>query len=330
MCAAAQPLGGKAADGAPNVRSAQQLMVRQKYEDAAREINAVLQNNPGDIDAVYTLVAIEQTRILDYESYSIDGARFLVLADSLMNTLNKRQAALRGGDSIRCLFYRASITGGIGVIQAKRGAWLDGARSAIAASGMYKHIKKADPTHLGADLGLGLFDYYFGTTLKWVPFTSGSVEKGLEATERALGAPFPFDNAAKSSYCWMLIDRKQYKKADSLAHTVLREIPTCTVFLRIRALIALWAGNYKDALKLGRKLRDLSETRTPVNWSDLITSYYITASAYDNLGQKAEARAEADNGLALNMPPEFKNMPNVKEHIKFLTGVAGKHKGKKQ
>jgi len=301
-------------------------MVRQKYAEAVREITAILRNNPENIDALYTLAAIEQTRILDYESYSIDGAHFLSLADSLLAILDKRQAALRGGDSLRCLFYRANILGGIGLMQAKRGAWMEGAKTAMASSGLYKHVKKIDPGHLGAELGLGVFDYYFGTSLKWIPFAgSGSVERGLESMERALKAPFPFDHAAKSSYCWMLIDRKQYKKADSLAHTVLLEIPTSTIFLRIRALIALWAGCYDDALLLGNKLKNLSEKRAPVNWSDLITSYYIITSAHDNLGQKAEAQKTADKGLSLPMPPEFKNMPNVKEHIKFLNGIKGKH-----
>jgi len=290
----------------------------------------ILRNDPENIDAIYTLAAIEQTRILDYESYSIDGSNFITLADSLLEILTKMQTALRGNDSLRCLFYRANILGGIGLMQAKRGAWMDGAKNAMTSSGMYKQVKKIDPGHLGAELGLGVFDYYFGTSLKWVPFAgSGSVERGLESMERAVKAPFPFNHAAKSSYCWMLIDRKQYKKADSLAHTVLKEIPTNTIFLRIRALIALWTGCNDDAVFLGNKLMNLSGMRAPVNWSDLITSYYIVASAQESLGQKDEALKSAERGLSLPMPQEFKNMPNVKEHIKFLTEVKGKYSKKK-
>jgi tetratricopeptide (TPR) repeat protein len=315
--------------GVSDVRSAQELMVRQRYAEASLLVNSVLKKNPGDIDALYTLVAIEQTRVLDYESYGVDGARFTFLADSVLTVLDRRQAALRGGDSLRCLFYRASVVGGASLMLAKRGAWIEGAKNAMASLGMYKQLKKADPAHPGADLGLGIYDYYFGTTLKWIPFvSSGSVERGLAASERALRAPFPFDHAAKSSYCWMLIDREQYKKADSLAHSVLLEIPTNTIFLRIRALIALWSGSYDDALFLGGKLRGLSEARTPVNWSDLITSYYIITSAHENLGQRAEAEKAAEKGLSLPMPEEFRNMPNVKEHIKYLNGV--KRKGGKK
>jgi hypothetical protein len=324
------PPGGKAGAPASAVRAAQELMVRQRYAEAALSVNAALKGDPGGIDALYTVVALEQTRILDYESYVIDGARFAALADSVLKVLDGRQAALRGSDSLRCLFYRASVVGGVALMLAKRGAWFEGAKSAMASLGMYRQLKKADPGHHGADLGLGIYDYYFGTALKWIPFVSGgSVERGLAAAERALLAPFPFDHAAKSSYCWMLIDRKEYNKADSLAASALREIPASTIFLRIRALIALWSGGYGDALLLGGKLKGMSEARAPVNWSDLITSYYIMASAHENMGQKTEAYNAAGEGLSLNMPEECRNMPNVKEHVKFLTGVRGRH-GKKK
>jgi len=302
-------------------------MVRQRYSEAAEQIRGILKNDPDNIDALYTLAAIEQTRILDYEAYTIYGKRFQALADSLLAVLEARQPALRGDDSLRCLFYRANITGGAGLMLAKRGAWIEGARVAMASSGLYKQVKKIDPNHLGADMGLGVFDYYFGTSMKWIPFAGGgSVEKGIEAIERALKAPFPFNSAAKSSYCWILIDRKQFKRADSLAHSALIETPGSTIFLRIRAHIALWTGCYDDALLLAKKLAAASEARAPVNWSDLMASYYIIASSHDNLGRKAEAHAEAVKALALPVPEAYKAMPHVKEHIKFLSGIQSKYK----
>jgi tetratricopeptide (TPR) repeat protein len=207
-------------------------------------------------------------------------------------------------------------------MMAKRGVWIDGAKAGLASQGLYKQVKKLDRDHAGADLGLGVFDYYFGTNLKWVPFVAGaSVEKGLEAMERSLNAPFPFNYAAKSTYCWMLIDRKEYKKADSLARTVLAENAGNTIFLRIRALTALWTGDYESALKLGGKLIDLSQGRKPANWSDLVSGYYIVASSYDNLGQKDKAHEAADKAIGYNIPAKYKNIPHVKENLKRIAAI---------
>ena len=308
------------------ILAAQRLMVRQKYPEATAQVRAILKDDPGNIDAIHALVTIEQTRILDYEAYTIYGRRFQVFADSLLKVLEARQPTLRGDDSLRCVFYRANIIGGIGLMQAKRGAWIDGARNGMASANLYRQIKRIDPDHLGADLGLGVFDYYFGTSLKWVPFAaSGSAEKGIEALERALHAPFPYNHGTKSSYCWILIDRKQFKKADSLAYSALRDTPGSTIFIRIRTLIALWTGSNKEALNYAGKLAEASESRTPVNWSDLITAYAVIASAHDNLGQKDEALAAANKALALPMPEAYRAIPHVKDHYKTLTGIQSKH-----
>jgi tetratricopeptide (TPR) repeat protein len=308
------------------ILAAQRLMVRQKYPEATAQIRAILKTDPGNIDALHALVTIEQTRILDYEAYTIYGRRFQTFADSLLKILEAKQPALRGDDSLRCVFYRANIIGGIGLMQAKRGAWIEGARSGMASANLYRQIKKIDPNHLGADLGLGVFDYYFGTSLRWIPFVAGgSAEKGIEALERALHAPFPYNHGTKSSYCWILIDRKQFKKADSLAYSALREVPGSTIFIRIRALIALWTGNNEDALNYAGKLAAASQSRSPINWSDLITAYSTIASAHDEMGQNSEALATANKALDLPVPEAYRAMSHIKDHYKTLNGIRSKH-----
>jgi len=308
-----------------NVRTAQQLMVRQKYKEAAELINTRLRENPNDIHALYTLVTIEQTRILDYESYTIDGKRFIALSDSVRKVLDNRARSLRGEDSLAALFYSANLQGGVGLIQAKCGEWFTGARNAMSSVNSLKQVKKLDPNHLGADLGIGAFDYYFGTSFKWIPFVSGNVEKGIEAVDRSLNAPFPFDYAAKSTYCWILIDRKQYKKADSIAHSVLVRNQENTVFLRIRALIALWSGSYKSALPLGEKVAALAEKRAPVNWSDLVMGYYIIVRCHEHFGQKEKAFAAAQKALSISIPAEYRNISHVKDNLKYISDVHSKY-----
>jgi len=309
------------------VNSAQRLMIRQNYSAAKEQVNAILANDPNDIHALYTLAVIEQSRILDYESYAMEGKSFMLLADSLITVLEARMPRLKGADSVQALFYCANLTGGKGIMQAKRGDWLDGARSAMASVGMLKNVKKLDPGHLGADLGIGVFDYYLGGMFKWVPFATGaSVERGLEAIKRALDAPFPFDQAAKNTYCWILIDRKQFAAADSIAHAELVRLPGNSLFLRIRAITALWTGCYEDALLLAGKLTAAARGRAPVNWSDLVSGYYITVSAYDNLGRKAEAYAAACKILDTPIPAAYKNVPHVKDHLKYISGVRSKYK----
>jgi len=309
------------------VNSAQRMMIRQNYSTAKEQINTVLTKDPGNIHALYTLAVIEQSRILDYESYTIEGKAFLRLADSLIKVLEARTPQLKGADSVQALFYCANLVGGKGIIQAKCGEWFDGGKNAMTSVNMLKQVKKIDPNHLGADLGIGVFDYYLGSTFKWMPFATGaSIERGFEAIKRAQNAPFPFNQAAKNTYCWILIDRKQFAKADSIAHAELVQRPGNSLFLRIRAIIALWNGAYKDALFLAGKLIVSAQGRTPVNWSDLVSGYYITVSSYDNLGRKAEAYATACKVLDMPIPAAYKSVPHIKDHLKYISGVRSKYK----
>jgi len=303
-------------------------MVKQKYKEATELINSRLRDNPNDIHALYTLVAIEQTRILDYESYTIDNKRFIALSDSVRKVIDDRLRFLKGEDSLAALFYSANLLGGVGLIQAKCGEWFNGARNAMASVNSLRQVKKIDPDHLGAELGIGAFDYYFGSSFKWIPFVSGNVERGIEAIDRSLNAPFPFDYAAKSTYCWILIDRKQYKKADSIAHSVLVRHPENSVFLRIRALIALWSGSYKSALPFGEKVVALAEKRTPVNWSDLVMGYYIIVRCHEHFGQKDKALAAAQKALSIPIPAEYKNMSHVKDNLKYISEIHSKYKAR--
>ncbi len=83
--------------------SAQNLLVQQKYSHASKLIDGYLDNYPLDNDALYLSFAIEQTRILDYESYMIDCKKYLGFADSLRAVFEKRLLELHGDDSVICL-----------------------------------------------------------------------------------------------------------------------------------------------------------------------------------------------------------------------------------
>ncbi len=308
-------------------QTALQLMVSQKYHQASELINEQLRATPDDFDALYILATIEQTRILDYESYLVDGKRFQELADSIRKVLETRLPNLKGPDSLRCLFYTANLIGGIGIMQAKSGNWFDGVKNAVSSVGILKQVKKEDPNFLAADLGIGAFDYYLSTSLKWLPFvTEDKVEKGVESIEKALNAPFPFNHAAKNTLSWILIDRKKFARADSLALSVLTDLPDNTIFLRIRALIALWTGRYKDALPMAERLITLSESRSPVNWSDLVTGYYIIVNCYEQASKTEESYASAKKVLSLPIPAEYKEIPHLKRHLKYLSEIRSKNK----
>ena len=189
---------------------------------------------------------------------------------------------------------------------------------------MLKLVKKREPQFYAADLGLGIFNYYLSTSFKWLPFLENKELEGLASIESALQADFPYNYAAKNSLCWILIERDDFRRADSIAQSVLDEFPDNTIFLRIKALIKLWTGRYDEALKSGRRLLKLTERRRPFNWSDLVAGYTVLVQSYDKLGKKQEACVAAQSLFVQKIPAEYLQIPHIKKNIKYINSVRQK------
>jgi hypothetical protein len=297
--------------------SAQYLLVRQKYSQASKLIQAYLNRVPNDIDAMYLSFAIEQTRILDYESYLIDCKKYQVFAESLKNTFEKRLPTLHGDDSVVCLFYLANVYGGLSIVQAKTGNWFDAVKNAVPSVSLLKDVRLLEPDFYAAYLGLGVFNYYLKNSFKWLPFIDDK-EDDLKTLETALNASFPYDYAAKNTLCWILIEKNQYKRSDSLALTVLKEVPDNTIFLRIRLMIALWTQQYKTALYMADRFIKMTLERQPRNWSDLVAGYSVLIDSYEAIGDISSMNKAINSILQMNIPEGFAAIPHVKKSLKKI------------
>lgn len=301
------------------------LLAKQEYPAANALLSRHLDSVPTDINALYMLVTVEQTRVLDYESYQIEGAKLYKKADSINKILVLRLAQLTGRDSIRCLFYIATINGCISVLQAKTGELLPALKNAIESVTLLNEVIKLDSTCNEAYMGIGLFQYYLNKSFKWLPFSEANSEtEGIEKVERATRAPFPYDFAAKNSLSWILMERHKNKKVDSIAGEVLTRFPDNTIFLRIRCLNALWSKQYAAAVSFGEKLAQVTLKRSPENWSDLVLAYYVICNANEQLGKKKESRTAADFILGASIPLNYREIPHIKKNLKRVQSIKRK------
>ncbi|MFW5775005.1 MAG: tetratricopeptide repeat protein [Chitinivibrionales bacterium] len=302
-------------------------LVRQQYDNARQLLDSALTLDPDNADALYMRVTVEQTELLDYESYTIHGDTFLHLADSILEVFDSRA---RGKDEVKILFYKGNICGGKSIIKAKTGNWMGAVKDALTSVSFLKKVKSKDPDFYAAYLGIGVFNYYLSQNLSWVPFLGDKSLEGLREIEKATRAKFPFNYAAKNTLAWILIDRKEFGKADSVVATVLRDYPDNTIFLRIKARIALWTGRYKKAVAAGKKLYSLSEKRIPVNWSDFLSGYQIVAESCEKMGDYSSSYEAAATALNYSVPSPYKQIGYVQQHTDFLKRVQENYKDREK
>jgi hypothetical protein len=316
------------------VARAETLLVRQQYAAAKAICNTVLKADPEDNKALYLLHAIEQTEILDYESYLIKNESFMRMSDSIKACLEERLPRLSGADSLSCLFYIANVYGGKGVLLAKTGNWFSALKDAMTSVSMLKEVVRLDSTIIAANLGIGVFHYYLSKSFTWLPFVDANSEReGIKSIEKATRAPYPYCFAAKNSLCWILIENKDFRRADSIAASVLAVMPENSIFLRIRCLLSVWNGKHFQAVTLGEQLARISEKRVPVNWSDLVLAYHCIARGNDGLGKGKEAMDAVNAIRGKKIPREFKSLPPVKKNFRKINAIRKKYQpddGKKE
>jgi len=305
--------------------SAKRFLGLQRYNDASVLLDRILKSDPSNFEALYMQLATRQTRILDYESYMVWGDSFLLYSDSVLSALQNLLPLQRGKDSVRCLFYVGNVYGGKGVIHAKCERWIQAVRDALTSINIFRQVRILDPSFRAAYLGTGAFKYYLSNDLKWVPGVGNRAQEGLEEIRLATTAEYPFNIAAKDLLCWILIDRGEYRRADSVAATVLSQMPDNTIFLRIRAQSALKMQRWQATLEAAKHLVDVSRSRTPVNWSDLLMGYRIMMEYYDYHKKGEEVRALTKQIEAHTVPSEYLRISHVRAHHRRIAEVERKY-----
>ncbi len=292
--------------------------MHQQYSKARIELESILKKRPRDIDALFMQINAGQIEIIDYESYVISGFRFLKSIDSTLVILEKAIGNCSEDKKAQYLFYTGTVYGMKSLIQAKLGEWFNAIKNSRMYVALLKEALEIDTTMIEPLYGIGLVDYYIGENLKWLPFMSRKARDGLDNIEKVAESSSPLNFMAKNSLAWIYVEREEYKKADALVSSVLAEYPNNTIFLRIKARIALNVKKYNEAVTLSRRLKELSQKRNPVNWSDLFDAYQILVASLAAQGKYRDCLHEANKALDLEVPVSAKKIEYVQKHLKYI------------
>ena len=300
----------------------EKLIVSQRYAEADSYYRAKLCHDSLDDFARYMVLTTHQTKLVDYESYEIDGDAFIDQADSAISFFQNECGKPCG--NTRCRFFLGSVLGMKALVETKQGNLLGGLSDSRHAASILSDARSADPTFLPAALGIGVYNYYVGNSLSFIPGNIERENNGLDEIKLAASDTYALGLGSRNVLGWIFYDRKQYAQTDSIALLSLNNWPGNSIFMRmhIRALLAL--KRELDCEVSAKILADASFKRNPVNWSDLLSAYQAAALSAMNRGDHAAAAAYCKKGLSFHVPPESFRIIYVKRHWDYLKDLLGK------
>ncbi len=302
----------------PGIEQVIEHFMDQNYDAARSELVTILKAEPDNIDALFMHLNADQIEIVDYESYVNHGYRFIRAVDSVLAIIDNKMRICKKGEQARCLFYTGTIYGMKSLVLAKLEEWLKAVKCARTSVKLLEEARDLDTSFNETLYGIGLYNYYLGENLKWLPFMRGKSRKGLADIEKVASSSSPLNFMAKNSLAWIYVEREDYQKADALVSSVLKKYPDNTIFLRIKARVALLKKDYSKAVVLGKRQVVLSQKRKPVNWADLIDAYQIVVASLDAMGKYKECLKVADEAQHQKVPAKAKKIEYVRKHLDYI------------
>ena len=321
-CMIAPAAGAHTLDWGKTIETADSLILLQDYNRAAEYLDSLLSKNGVDIDARFMKLNIAFAEMADYESYALDGKRFMPEVDSIMFIIKHALASADCRDSLKLLFFRGTLLGAQAIVNAKTGNIFQSLLDGESAYHIMTTIKSVDPTFKQTAYSIGLYDYYSGVSFKWLPGFKRRLERGLNELRTAASDESWVRFAAKNSLGWILLDEKKYDEADSMVSAVLRRYPDNTQFLQIKSRVAFASGNFREAIARSQRLIDLASKRGKKNWVDILSGYQLISASFLAMGNRETAVLSAQTGLGLKVPREARRIEWVNRHLKYLSSIA--------
>lgn len=285
------------------------LILRQEYEKA-KEIAMQIDNKDS---RNYQLLLISNSKMVDYESYAVDGVSFEKSTETYMKSLGKRWKK-----SDQLSYYYAMTKGMRGMSMIKRGSSLPGAMESKSSSKELEKLLKRYPNNISLLQSVGLSKYYMATSLKWLPIAGGKPESGLKLLRKALLQQGIGRYLTKQSMVWVYIDEKQYQKSEQTAQSILAKYPNNTLALRGLLQAQYRYGNYDEAEVTAKKLYTLSANRAAINRADQLSALVKQIQINMRKGDKSKARTLCNQALSLPLNSRERKIEWVQKHLKHV------------
>lgn len=207
-----------------------ELTINGKFNRSLDLLNERINNDSTDFKSYFYLAATLNSKMTHYENLDFEKEFYNAIEKTIQLIETIRTNDISVPDSIHAeyLFYLGSAYGYRGYFEGKKGNWYSALSDGLKAINLLEESVGIDSTLTQAYLGIGTYDYWSSSKLKfalWLPFISDNRDRGIELIKKSLAAKGPAKYMAMHQLVYILIDYGKFEQAKYYANLIVEKYP---------------------------------------------------------------------------------------------------------
>ncbi len=289
------PLSSQADDAQDWIKRSIDLTINTHFAAAESLLTARIAAGDSSARVYFYLASVLNSKMTHFENQA-DEALFLYALNRVISTTAPEQLGNGKEARARAFFFRGSAFGYKAFYEGQNGNWLDAVKDGLKSVDNLKQAVELDSTLYDAYLGIGVYQYWRSTKLKyllWMPFIEDTRLQGIENIRKAAAKSEHSRYMAMHQLIYILLNYGNKDEALGYAREVIRTYPKSTFMWWAYAHTWYMRHEYPKAIAAYRHLLTMLKTLPEQNPSHVVSCYARLAEIYDKMGRITDAHREA-------------------------------------
>jgi tetratricopeptide (TPR) repeat protein len=291
-----------------------ELTINGKFNQALSLIEQKIQNDTSNYEAYFYLAATLNSKMAHFENFEFEED-FMSAINQTINLINQRQMEnIEISDSLNSqyLFYLGSSYGYRGYFEGRKGNWYSALSDGMKATNLLEQAVELDSTLYKAYLGIGTYDYWSSSKIKfvlWIPFISDNRDEGIAMIRKSLLEKGPAKYMAMHQLVYILIDYGMYEDALVYADKIIKAYPESQFMWWAYSHVYYKMRNYEKAINAYKVLLNLVLKDKQANPAHIIKCNLKLAQLYYESSNYLECINQCNNIL------NYEDSDLISEHL---------------
>lgn len=305
-----------------------QLTINARFTEAESLLINKIARGDSTAEVYFFLSSLLNSKMTHYES-QLDKDPFMNAIDKVIRKTGftlKKNGTRSEKQTGRLLFYRGSAFGYRAFYMGQTGHWLEALQDGSDSINDLEQAVALDSTIYEAYLGIGVYQYWKSTKLKflfWTPFVEDLRSSGIDQIKKAVHSDTPARYLALHQLVYILLDYGKMDEALVYARQGIEAFPESPFLWWAYAHTFYKRHEYPAAIDAYRRLLELVQNSADQNPMHILSCHARLAEIYykSDRAEDCEREAELVFEKSVQNPLNAEGQKSVEKATKYLKFV---------